>query len=280
MSVELNEENRNLQHPMVNRRSCSFCRTAGHNILTCNNNALNNFKAICVNHITNLNNINYIEISFRNFLLTEALYYSYLVKAFAIRYCGATTRNNINICIEKIIDYFKPVIQYRKNLLILINSQNVSNEEMLEESQSLPTLPSEEENASNSEVSLEPESNTFDILENINNNAPITWSLVFIEMILSIHESRLLNRKFNIKTNYCENNDLSKKYECGICYDEYENKNNIKLNCGHEFCKDCIKKTLQNEKKLNPCCAFCRTEITNLNIYEESVKDEFKDLIN
>lgn len=56
-------------------------------------------------------------------------------------------------------------------------------------------------------------------------------------------------------------------------------KNFIKLDCGHEFCKDCIKQTLQNDRRKTPCCAFCRTDITNFEIKHESIKNEFDELI-
>jgi late competence protein required for DNA uptake (superfamily II DNA/RNA helicase) len=98
-------------------------------------------------------------------------------------------------------------------------------------------------------------------------------------MILLIRESNI-NRKFDIKINVNENMDnLNEKCECEICHEENENKNFVKLNCGHEFCKDCIKKSLQNEKKVTPCCALCRGDITNFDVYEESIKNEFNELI-
>ena len=265
MSVSMNAENRNTRP--VNIRSCSFCRRAGHNILTCNSRLLRNFEAMCINNITSINNSINIDILFREFLLSQALNDSYLIKSFAIRYCRASLRNNIYICINNIIDYFNPFIEYRRNLLIQINSQQ-----------------SIEENQQNNDLS-QFINNSANILSNNNNNnnnnISIAWSMLFIDMILSIHESNI-NRKFDIKININENIDiLNEKCDCKICYEEYENnKNFVKLDCGHEFCKDCIKKSLQNEKKITPCCAFCRKDIIKFDVYEESIKNEFSDLIN
>ena len=80
--------------------------------------------------------------------------------------------------------------------------------------------------------------------------------------------------------NVLENqHNLEQKCQCGICYEDCENKYFVKLDCGHEFCKDCIKQTLKNEKKLTPCCAYCRRDIKNFELKLESVKNEFNDFI-
>jgi hypothetical protein len=53
----------------------------------------------------------------------------------------------------------------------------------------------------------------------------------------------------------------------------------VKLDCGHEFCKDCIIQSLQNERRQIPCCAFCRGYIKNIELKLETVKNEFNNLI-
>lgn len=108
------------------------------------------------------------------------------------------------------------------------------------------------------------------------------YTIMLIEMLrtTTIIESDSLNRKFDIKTKISENTDnLEKKCECNICYEEVENKNFVKLNCGHEFCKDCIKQSLQNEIRQTPCCAFCRSDIKNVELKLETIKNEFNELI-
>lgn len=74
-----------------------------------------------------------------------------------------------------------------------------------------------------------------------------------------------------------ENNiNLDDKCECNICYESREKKNYVKLNCGHEFCKECIVNTL---KSSNYCCALCRTDMKSFELYDKSIKSEFNDLI-
>jgi hypothetical protein len=85
-------------------------------------------------------------------------------------------------------------------------------------------------------------------------------------------------RKFNIQTNIVEC-AYTNECECGICYDSKTQPEFVKLNCGHEFCKDCIKQSLQNVRTENPQCAFCRSEINNMELTSEEIRNEFNDLI-
>jgi hypothetical protein len=287
MSIEINPENRNFNR---GARTCSFCRRAGHNILSCNSQPLRNFELMCVNNITSTNDIN-IEQSFRNFLLSEALYDSNMVKSFAARYCRISARNNIDICIESIIQYFNPFIEIRKRELNEINQNFTRADETSQEATSQEPELAQQNEISSANILRELESIRdipLQIRQFINNPRNVTendhmtliMSMMFLEMVTELNNSNI-NKKFDIKTNICDNkDDLYEKSECNICYDEYQNLNFINLNCGHKFCKDCIKKSLQNEVKQNLCCAFCRTEIKNFEFKEESIKNEFIELIN
>jgi hypothetical protein len=86
------------------------------------------------------------------------------------------------------------------------------------------------------------------------------------------------NRKFNIKTNIVKCSQ-AEQCECSICYDAKEKETFVKLNCGHEFCKDCVKQTLKNVGTENPKCALCRAEIKDMELSSQTICDEFKDLI-
>jgi hypothetical protein len=67
--------------------------------------------------------------------------------------------------------------------------------------------------------------------------------------------------------------------ECSVCYEGKEKQTFVKLNCGHEFCKDCIKQYLQNVRTENPQCALCRSEIKNIELTTQEIRNEFNDLI-
>jgi hypothetical protein len=216
---------------------------------------------------------------FRRYLLNEALYSPNLIKAFAIRHCGANTRSNMSSCIELINQYFMYHIQNTET-----NNQNIQEARAAEEAQ--PAEPAEPATHPSlrrgrrfgfSELGLSylemSGRSTIEAESSI-------YAMMFIEMIRAINESTSLNTKFDIKTKISEKQDnLHEKCECSICYDEHEKKKFIKLDCGHEFCKDCIKQSLQNERRKTPCCAFCRADIKNFELKDESFRNEFDELI-
>ena len=262
--LKMNSENIN---SILSRRCCSFCRRPGHNISRCNSLSLRNFKLMCINHISSMNisdiiisyniediNINNLFFScvqnFRIFLLSESLYYSHLVKSFSRRYCGATSRDNIDKCIQLIINYFSNCI-YNDLLVRLIHIST-----------------------SEQELNIQPiQSNS--LSENLLN------AFIFSQMMNSInfnYNNRSLHKKFNINTkiNECT---ISESCDCNICYETFEKKNFIKLNCGHDFCKICIKKTLENENKDKLCCPLCRAEVNEFEISNHEIREEFNDLI-
>ena len=246
MSLEFNAENRNANMYV---RCCSFCRRPGHNITRCDSPAIRNFERKIFNYMTINMNVDILDDThrreLRQYLLNESLSDSNLVRAFAISRCGASTRSDIVNCIDLIMRYFIP------------QDGNVNQEETQHQTDS-------------------PARRRPGFLGR--DNRSLLYAVMFIEMIRAMSES---NRKFDINTNVLQDPaNLEEKCECGICYEECANKNIVKLNCGHEFCKDCIKQTLQNERKLTPCCAYCRTDITNFELKLESVKNEFNDLIN
>jgi hypothetical protein len=117
MSVDnLNVENRTMNNlvllpgnirralPRTPRR-CSFCFGQGHNINTCNDTRLIDIENECIQQkqLYALSD-NYI-IMFRHWLCLKIIDNAILVKAFAVRKCGARIRSNIDECIAKIVNY-------------------------------------------------------------------------------------------------------------------------------------------------------------------------------
>ena len=97
----------------------------------------------------------------------------------------------------------------------------------------------------------------------------------YVESIISQYTLELSDRKFNITMNILECKEMkNESCECDICYESHKKSKFVKLDCGHEFCKNCIKKTLKNETKTYITCAFCRSEIKTLELRNSSVKKE------
>jgi hypothetical protein len=84
-----------------------------------------------------------------------------------------------------------------------------------------------------------------------------------------------ISRKFNITTHTAVENNTQIEIECNICYELNENTKFIKLNCNHEFCKECVKNVLKSCYELfnTPCCAYCRTEITDITYKNETIHE-------
>lgn len=262
MSVEFNAENRNNN---MSVRCCSFCRRPGHNIARCDSPSIIDFERNTLNYINSnmsserFDNADRREL--RQYLLNEALTNPNLVRAFAISRCGANTRSDLYRCIELIIQHF------------MTEHENTIQEEGL-------TRTSDSVNPTPRTMRrlgfMEPEFNRGRVFLETQNTS-LLYAVMFIEMIRAMSET---SRKFEIKTSVLENPaNLEQKCECNICYEEHETKHFVKLNCGHEFCKDCIKQSLQNERRITPCCAFCRADIKNFEFKIESIRDELNDLI-
>jgi hypothetical protein len=54
-------------------------------------------------------------------------------------------------------------------------------------------------------------------------------------------------------------------FECGICYDEMLITRAVRLNCHHDFCKDCTLTHVEKTKSYIVACPMCRTDITTIS---------------
>jgi hypothetical protein len=84
--------------------------------------------------------------------------------------------------------------------------------------------------------------------------------------LIKIFTSYPINNTFFNKLNFNSKLKINNK-RCIICYD---NKNNVKLDCGHEFCFKCI----FNQIMVNPTCPLCRKPIncTEMILKKENIK--------
>lgn len=243
MSLEFNTENRNTVLAVPVRRRCSFCRNAGHNISSCNDSRLLDFQNLCLTIPI---------VHFREWLEAYSTQHPIIVKAYASRYCGCNTRY-LHTCID--------------NIVIRIGQIH---EELRRSSQ--PIQPQERFNDELDRNLYQ----TLSLLATLYNNVPVNETL--ITTIIDEYLRRYNNRRFNIKTKVvkCSSDN---ECECGICYDNKKIHNFIKLNCGHEFCKDCTKQLMKNCRTENPRCAFCRCEITNIELSSQEILNELKDVL-
>ncbi len=65
--------------------------------------------------------------------------------------------------------------------------------------------------------------------------------------------------------------------ECSICFEPFTKEDGtVKTQCNHLYCSPCMDGVFTHvDKKKTPCCAMCRSEITNLCISDSTVLDTF-----
>jgi hypothetical protein len=269
MSAGFNAENRNARILLQPRRCCSFCRNAGHNISTCNDGRLLEFERLCIYRESRLG-----IAEFRNWLLNYSLDHPNIVTAYAVRYCGCTVRNYMHVCVNSII---AKISELNANGGLRERGQPAEGQEPEQaHPQREMHLHNDNEILDNLivEALLRSSSGLFTGLR----PNDIIVSMMFLDMILRMREDLTHNRKFNIQTNIVEC-EHTNECECNICYEGKEKKSFVKLNCGHEFCKDCIKEYLHNVRTEKPQCAFCRSEIKNMELATQDIRSEFNGLI-
>ena len=96
---------------------------------------------------------------------------------------------------------------------------------------------------------------------------PIASSVTIQEVRSLIYGQNVENeQKKEIKLLYYhfEDENYNNNVECGICLsDNIKMYRMAKLNCGHAFCDRCTDKLITEEKS---CCAFCRAEVTTVEV--------------
>ena len=235
-------------------RCCSFCHQAGHNISRCNSDRLLEFEIICANQVRNMT-----QQEFKFWITNNYINEQLLLKSFAIRKCQSNSRLSTAIYIEHIVSYIFRNYVLEENfeddiLNILVNFRN------------------------NSEINerLEP---SIEDIQGINQTVLREYMLeLFNNFMTNVRNQSLENRKLNIFSTV-ENDETSGICQCSICWEDKEVKNFVKLGCNHEFCKDCLIKSLKADSREIPCCALCRSEVKTLRSRTDLVHSEMLDFV-
>lgn len=67
---------------------------------------------------------------------------------------------------------------------------------------------------------------------------------------------------------------MKEQIDCNICYETSKETENVKLNCGHEYCGNCMINTLKLCSTDEPSCAMCRSEIVNIKCKNNDIKEQ------
>lgn len=114
---------------------------------------------------------------------------------------------------------------------------------------------------------------------NLVNNHLYKGIIDSIDVLLDLGYEFEKENKFYKKIIYCElmvkkdidenDNKIDKEIHlCPICYENYNENEIIKTNCGHIFCIDCFDKLNDNKKPYTKItCALCRSHIDKINYF-------------
>jgi hypothetical protein len=263
-------------------RRCSFCRSPGHNITTCNSDRITEFELICAGEVRNMHNPD----DFKNWLNINYSENPMLLKTFVIRKFGFTTRVSIVRCIDMITDYI--FRRYKNNTRLHTREQTLMND--LRDLHNIETDDFENDlinfltQLRNVNYREEREPQLYEIPNIERMIMRELFQYIFNNRVVDQREEQPENIKFNINLiqnneNNTNNNMLENNMMCNICWDEKEKNKFVKFGCNHEFCKDCIVTSLRSEQRNIPCCALCRSEINNITCTTEDIRSELAEFI-
>jgi len=237
----------NLQLMLKNNNKCSYCKNPGHKINMCNDNSI---KVL-------INEAEEITI-FTNALFWKCFKYNNYLKYWL------SERSTSEL---KILGYECDLMTYSPDDYV-----NKLPERMYEKW----IISSEPEEAMNklADFPLDKINKWLDYLCNVCN-----CNRHNIEM--EIKSICMPKHKFTIKVElYNEQNKENKqnkqfveKKECPICFIELQ-ENIVTTNCEHSYCQTCISRYMRRESinKLTLNCPYCRTNIKNFIVLENSIK--------
>jgi hypothetical protein len=234
---------------------CSFCRRSGHNRLTCIDQRLLDFETDCSIRCQSMH-----PNEFNEWLCNSYGDQVSLLKTFVAKKCRISmNRVDVSVFTNAITHYIYEtyIFQYNQQQSSRIESELLSVLIQLR-------------NPSPGQMHPSPE------LQNEIQNA-----ILFLEMTGNIVNLDERERKFAIKSTLQPIKSVSKNevIECCICFESFKKKDFIVLKCGHEFCNDCLKKSLVSDKRVKPCCAYCRTEIEEITCRTKTIHKQMTSMI-
>lgn len=303
---ENNSENRNSGmrntlltriNTRINRNSlmrCSFCCRYGHNVIDCNDIGFMTISADLINNKRKIINDRTISYNDKKDVFCADLRYEAelsenkkrRLKCYAIRYCDAGDEDDYFTWSMKICNKIYEMTYEEEERII----SNITTPDYLE---------FDENDAVNYLIDADNLIRENNVIRNLNvmseRDTRYTESgLRLLSFIAQIRMDEMLDEMvrlpFEDDYNNCNNdnkhvleccidsnvleNDLNKLNECSICYEEKSNINFVKVNCSHEFCCGCMKKTIDTTNT-ELKCPLCRTKITSLKFKNKEICENF-----
>jgi hypothetical protein len=257
---QMNNQNNFLTRTRQLIRRCSCCRSEQHNISQCNDPRLINFQTNLISRRDELREIPSIDVDNKIAYFETWLYGQdhHLVKSYAMRFCGAYSRNSLQLCVSKIVSFIWSIEQDFWGNQMPIEHDYIA----------LPTVNVSQESLDYLDLRLA------EFLAGLRNN----------------REQSSENRKYNITGVLCveieseerTTNQILEELEtienCNICYEDKKNRHMVSLNCKHNFCGTCVSQILKKHNQIFlPNCALCRAKIEFLIVKDEEILNTLKE---
>lgn len=261
--MELRSENNNV-------RCCSFCRRPGHTVNNCNSIRLTNFERSCLIEIElSIRHHERPKERYLNWLFEYSLHNNDLIKAYARSKLGVNIRNRrIGVIVYDIHNYHCRIYSIPENSIPNIPNIPITNNQTIN-NQTINTIINNQSINYNDIVIDYTDIDTVNMID----------SLILLNSIGSLKINTIRQVDIDIKLEEVEQKYLiEENKECCICYEEYECSNFVKLDCNHEFCKNCIQTQLKNIKNGKFSCGLCRHNVKYLQVRTNEILEELKNI--
>ena len=263
------------------QRCCSFCRRPGHAVTRCDSDRIIEFEIICERKVISMNTLD----EFKEWLTQNYINNSHLLRAFAVTKLRSNSRvtvlESIDLISQYIFETYKslpvetaPVEEgvlpdniEEDLMLVLSELRNIEHIQPLQEAE--PIYNEQFVSSRRREyMRYMADVLVFTMLNNMlptDGEEPLT--LGTRPAIMSSIDDKFVEDVAPLSS------------ECSICWDKKDSDKFVKLNCNHEFCNECIVKTLATNKHRAPCCALCRADINNITSRNVDVQNEISNAV-
>ena len=266
------------------QRCCSFCRRPGHAVTRCDSDRIIEFEIMCELEVRSMDTLD----EFKEWLTQNYINNSHLLRAFAVTKLRSNSRVTVLECIDLISQYIfetyknsvvepEPLVEPEGAMLtddieadLLLALSELRNIEHIQPLQEIEPVYNEQFISSRRR-------------EYMRYMADILVFTMLNNMLIPDGEEPLAigtrpDIRSSIDDKFVENASAVAN-ECSICWDKKDSDKFVKLNCNHEFCNECIIKTLAANKHRAPCCALCRSDINNITSRRVDVQNEISNAV-
>lgn len=229
-------------------RGCSFCRTAGHNVINCNDVRLYEFRKICAGNRIILEVEDDSVNKFRLWLYDSYTRNAGLISAFARRFCKVPMIEDTVVRLHKITHYI----------------YHMPTDEMIEIT-----------NARNDYIVNLALFNDVELLQGLLFTERIEYLTRVIEFLtFRANQSSASIPPLNVTLTVGDVKEPENILQCSICYEDKKKKEFANLNCQHLFCGDCMVSMMKTRVHAELHCPLCRQHIQHIQLQNEELRVE------